>query len=139
MSAAKVAPAHNGTPRRGIERATLCFAPMTTSAGSAAWVGWWSGANLFWLAGDKVMPLLAFWHGVEQDRKKGMKIVGAFGPMLLLGALFRMLTIHQAVGRAGRRFGLTARVVPMPQAEACIDVDKEEDRELADAILARRN
>jgi GTP:adenosylcobinamide-phosphate guanylyltransferase len=101
--------------------------------------GWWSGANLFWLAGDKVMPLLAFWHGVEQDRKKGMKIVGAFGPLLLLGALFRMLTIHQAVARAGRRFGLAARVVPMPQAEACIDVDKAGDWELAEAILARRN
>jgi GTP:adenosylcobinamide-phosphate guanylyltransferase len=101
--------------------------------------GWWSGANLFWLAGDKVMPLLAFWHGVEQNRKKGMKIVGAFGPLLLLGALFRLLTIHQAVGRAGRRFGLAARVVPMPQAEACIDVDKAGDWELAEAILARRN
>lgn len=100
--------------------------------------GWWSGANLFWLAGDKVMPLLAFWHGVEQDRKKGMKIVGAFGPLLLLGALFHMLTIHQAVSRAGRRFGLAARVVPMPQAEACIDVDKAEDKEMADAILAGR-
>lgn len=100
--------------------------------------GWWSGANLFWLASDKVMPLLAFWHGVEQDRKKGMKIVGAFGPLLLLGALFRLLTIHQSVSRAGRRFGLAARVVPMPQAEACIDVDKAEDWELADAILAGR-
>ena len=98
--------------------------------------GWWSGANLFWLANDKVKPLLALWHQVERDRKKGMKIVGAFGPLLLLGALLRLLTIQQAVGRAGRRFGLAARVVPMPQAEACIDVDKVEDRELADAILA---
>jgi hypothetical protein len=100
--------------------------------------GRWSGANLFWLASDRVKPLLVLWHQVEQDRKKGMKIVGAFGPLLLLGALFRLLTIHQAVGRAGRRFGVEARVVPLPQAEACIDVDKPEDKELADAILAGR-
>lgn len=101
--------------------------------------GWWSGANLFWLAGGKVKALLTLWQGVEQGRKKGMKVVGAFGPLLLLGALLRLLTIHQAVVRAGRRFGLAARVVPMPQAEACIDVDKVADWELADAILARRN
>src|SRR3546814_7172682 len=37
--------------------------------------GWWSGANLFWLANDNVKPLLNLWRGVEQDRKKGMKIV----------------------------------------------------------------
>lgn len=100
--------------------------------------GWWSGANLFWFANDRIMPLLDLWREVEQDRKKGMRIVGAFGPLLLLGALLRVLSIHQAVARAGRRFGLAAKIVPMPQPEACIDVDKPQDRELAEAILAGR-
>lgn len=100
--------------------------------------GWWSGANLFWFANDRVMPLLDLWREVEQDRKKGMKIVGAFGPLLLLGAVLRLLSIHQAVAKAGRRFGVTARVVPMPQPEACIDVDKPQDRELVEAILSGR-
>lgn len=100
--------------------------------------GWWSGANLFWLASDKVKPMLSLWQGVEQDRKKGMKIVGAFGPFLLAGALLRLFSIHQAVGRAGRRFGLEARVVPMSQAEACIDVDKVSDLELAESIMTAR-
>ncbi|MBK5264142.1 MAG: NTP transferase domain-containing protein [Alphaproteobacteria bacterium] len=98
--------------------------------------GAWSGANLFWLGNGQVKPLLDLWQGVEQDRKKGMKIVGAFGPLLLLGALLRLLDIHQAVARAGRRFGLAARVVAMPQAEACIDVDKMDDLDLAERILA---
>lgn len=100
--------------------------------------GWWSGANLFWFGNDRVMPLLDLWREVEQDRKRGMKIVGAFGLLLLLGALLRLLTIHQAVYRAGRRHGLSARVVPMPQPEACIDVDKPQDRELVEAILTGR-
>lgn len=100
--------------------------------------GWWSGANLFWFANDRIMPLLDLWREVEQDRKKGMKIVGAFGPLLLLGALLRLLSIHQAAGLAGRRFGVSARIVPMPQPEACIDVDKPQDRELVEAILAGR-
>lgn len=100
--------------------------------------GRWSGANLFWMANGKVKPLLNLWRGVEQDRKKGMKIVGAFGPLLLIGALLRLLNIHQAVARAGRRFDLDARIVPMPQAEACIDVDKPADKELVEMILAGR-
>lgn len=101
--------------------------------------GWWSGANLFWLANDKVRPLLSLWQNIEQDRKKGMKIVGAFGPMLLLGSALRLLTIHRAVALAGSRFGLDARIVPMPQPEACIDVDKPADKELAETIIQARS
>ena len=100
--------------------------------------GWWSGANLFWLANSGVEPMLQLWRGIEQDRKKGIKIVGAFGPLLLVGAVLRLLSIHQAVARAGRRFGIKARIVAMAQAEACIDVDKPQDKELAETILAAR-
>src|SRR3546814_2208406 len=70
-----------------------------------------SGANLFWLANDNIKPLLNLWRGVEQDRKKGMKIVAAFGPLLLAGALLRLLTIQQAVLLAGRRFGVKAHII----------------------------
>lgn len=99
--------------------------------------GWWSGANLFRLRGRRVLPLLDFWGRIERDRKKGLKIVAAFGPWLLIGALLRLFTIEQGVARAGRRFGLTARVVAMSEPEACIDVDKVEDLVLAETILAR--
>ncbi len=101
--------------------------------------GWWSGANLFWLGSHtKVMLLLEFWQGIEADRKKGWRILTAFGPMLALGALLRLWTIEQAVMRAGKRFGLDAVVVPMSQAEACIDVDKPADKALVEQILAVR-
>lgn len=97
--------------------------------------GWWSGANLFRLRGRRVLPLLDFWGRIERDRKKGLKIMAAFGPWLLLGAILRLLTIDQAVARAGRRFGLDARVVAMQQAEACIDVDKPADLSLVERLL----
>ncbi len=100
--------------------------------------GQWSGANLFRLRGRRVLPLLDFWSGIERDRKKGLKIVAAFGPLLLLAALLRLLTIHQGVARAGLRFGLMAKVVPMSEAEACIDADKPADIELIERILAGR-
>lgn len=100
--------------------------------------GWWSGANLFRLRGRRVLPLLDFWGRIERDRKKGLKIVAAFGPWLLIGALLRLFTIQQGVARAGRRFGLKAKVVPMAEGEACIDADKPADIELIERIFAAR-
>lgn len=98
--------------------------------------GWWSGANLFWLGSQRARPLVDFWQSVEQDRKKGMKIVSAFGPLLLLGAVLRIFSIRGAIRSAGRRFGAQARVVPMLQPEACIDADKPEDVALIERIVA---
>lgn len=100
--------------------------------------GWWSGANLFRLRGRRAAPLLDFWGGIERDRKKGLKIIAAFGPWLLAGALLRLFTIRQGIARAGRRFGLNATVVPMADAEACIDADKPADIDLIERILRDR-
>jgi len=100
--------------------------------------GWWSGANMFRLRGRRVLPLLDFWGRIERDRKKGLKIIAAFGPWLLLGALLRLFTIQQGIARAGLRFGLRAKVVPMSEGEACIDADKPVDIVLIEKIFAAR-
>jgi hypothetical protein len=100
--------------------------------------GWWSGANIFRLRGRRVLPLLDFWGRIERDRKKGLRIVAAFGPWLLIGASLRLFTIQQGVARAGLRFGLKAKVVSMSEPEACIDADKPADIELIEAIFAAR-
>ena len=100
--------------------------------------GAYSGANLFWLGSREVMPLLDVWRGIEQDRKRRWRVIGAFGPGLLIAALLRLLTVEQAFDRIGKRYGLRARPAVLPFAEACIDVDKPEDHELATAILERR-
>ncbi len=122
-----------------VERGTL-FARYPQS--KRTWLkfrgGWWSGANMFRLRGRRVLPLLDFWGRIERDRKKGLKIIAAFWPWLLIGALLRLL--HDPAGRRARgklRFGLRARVVPMSEPEACIDADKPADIELIEAIFAR--
>jgi len=101
--------------------------------------GAWSGANLFWLGSTRAKAALGKWREIEQDRKKRWKIISAFGPLLLLGAALRLLTIHQAITGAGRRLGVDARVVPMNIAEACIDADKPDDVTLIESIIAQRN
>ena len=97
--------------------------------------GAWSGANLFWFGSPQVARVLTIWRGVEQQRKKGRAIVGAFGLPILIAVALRLLTIHQAIGRVGRRFDLDAAIVPLPFAEACIDVDKPDDHALVERIL----
>lgn len=123
-----------------VERAVLMRAwPQSRRTWLKFRGGAWSGANLFWLGGQGAAHALAKWREVEQDRKKGWKIVSAFGPALLLGAALRLLSVHQAVAKAGRRLGAgEARVVPMPMAEACIDADKPDDLTLIETIFARR-
>lgn len=122
-----------------VERATL-LARYPSSR--RTWLkfrdGWWSGANLFWFGSVKARAVIALWQEVEQDRKKGWKIIASFGPLVLLGALLRLLGLRSGVARVGRRFGLTARLVAMHKAEACIDADKIEDVKLIEEILRGR-
>ncbi|WP_176590164.1 nucleotidyltransferase family protein [Sphingobium sp. EM0848] len=99
--------------------------------------GWWSGANIFWFGSVKARSVIALWREVEQDRKKGWKILSAFGPLALLGAVLRISTLRGGIARVGRRFGLVARLVAMDKAEACIDADKPDDVVLIEKILAQ--
>jgi 2-phospho-L-lactate guanylyltransferase (CobY/MobA/RfbA family) len=100
--------------------------------------GAWSGANLFALQGPRARAALASWAEVEQDRKKALRLIWHFGPVLALRALTRTIGLHKAIAAAGRRLGLTARLVALPQATAAIDVDKPADLALADRILRAR-
>jgi GTP:adenosylcobinamide-phosphate guanylyltransferase len=100
--------------------------------------GAYSGANMFWIGSTKVVPVLEVWGAVEQRRKRGRALLSAFGPVVLLGTALRLLTIQRALERVGRRFGLVAAAVVLPQAEACIDVDSVADHVLVEAIVAAR-
>jgi molybdopterin-guanine dinucleotide biosynthesis protein A len=101
--------------------------------------GAYSGANLFWLGSARALPLLDVWQRIEQDRKKKWRVVGAFGPLLLIAALLRLFTVGQAFARIGKRYGIKAKAVVLPFAEACIDVDKPNDHALVSEILAKRS
>ncbi|QXQ07260.1 NTP transferase domain-containing protein [Sphingosinicellaceae bacterium] len=100
--------------------------------------GAWSGANLFALQGGRARPALEMWAGVERDRKSGWRLIGQLGPLLLAGAVLRLLTLDGAVARLGTRLGLRARAVALRFAEAAIDVDKPSDHQLAELILRAR-
>lgn len=98
----------------------------------------WSGANLFAFRTPRAREAAAFWARAERFRKRPWRLVAAIGPGLLAGYALGRLDLDTALARASLRIGARVRAVPMPVAEAAIDVDRESDLALASAILAAR-
>lgn len=106
------------------------------------WIGFkggrYSGANLFAFGSAKVTPAIDRWSGIEQQRKKGWRLLLALGPALLLGAVLKLRTIEQTAASIGRKLGLSIRIVRLNDPLAAIDVDKPADLVLVESILAGR-
>ena len=97
-----------------------------------------SGCNLFAVKTEKALAALERWQYLDTVRKKPWRLVGAFGPLALLRFAFGAMTLNSAFKTASKQLGLVAVPILMPFAEAAIDVDKPADKDLAEAILARR-
>lgn len=100
--------------------------------------GAYTGANLFVLRSPRVAPVIESWRSVEQDRKKGWRIVSMLGLPTLLGVALRLLTVDQALDRLGRRFNLKVGSVRLSNPLAGVDVDKPDDHALAEALIEGR-
>ena len=100
--------------------------------------GAYTGANLFVLASPRVSPVIELWRQVEQDRKKGWRLIALVGPVVLGGALLRLLSIDNVLARLGRKLGLSIKAVRLSNPVAGIDVDKPADHALAEDIFAGR-
>lgn len=96
----------------------------------------WCGCNIFGMNTPKVTNVVRFWTSLENHRKKPMKVVRGFGLFNLIGVLLKRWTVAEAFARGAARFNMTGRPIPMPWAEASIDVDTLEDLVLVDSILA---
>ena len=133
---------------REAEGADLAIGVVTKSAlekrlpqSRRTWIGLrrgkYTGANLFAFGSPKAMRAVDLWREVEQDRKKGWRLLLALGWPGLLG-LLRIRTLDQTMEAMGRRLGLTLRAVRLDDPLAAVDVDKPQDYELVTAILERR-
>ena len=120
------------------QRALMKRLPQTKRTWIKLKGGAYTGANLFLLRAPKIMPAISLWREVEQDRKKGWRLLSILGPKLFIGALFRLVTLKEALSRAGRKLNIVIRAVKMADPLAAVDVDKVQDHELAEAILQGR-
>lgn len=97
-----------------------------------------SGANLFYFENAAALKILRIWAKVEQQRKKGWRIFTTFGPTLLFLALTRAINLEQFAKRLSAIAEAKVGFVRMSQAEACIDVDKQDDLIMAEQIIRER-
>ena len=100
--------------------------------------GKYSGANLFALNTPKAAIAIERWRAIEQDRKKGWRVLLQLGLPLFLGAVLRVRDIQQTAAGLGRKLGIVIKPVVMDDPLAAIDVDKPADYSLVEAILAGR-
>lgn len=100
--------------------------------------GAYSGANLFAFGSAKAAKAVALWRSVEQDRKKGWRMIAALGPAILTGAVLRLWTLDQTLSSVGRQLDLNIRKVELGNPLAAVDVDKPADHELVSAIIEGR-
>ena len=100
--------------------------------------GKYSGANLFALNSPRAALAIKEWRSVEQDRKKGWRVLLQLGLPLFLGAVLRVHDIHQTAANLGRKLGIVIKPVVMSDPLAAIDVDKPADHVLVEEIIAGR-
>jgi hypothetical protein len=98
--------------------------------------GAYTGANLFALQSPKVAAAIELWRTVENERKKGWRVISLLGPLVLVGTVLRLLSIDQVLAMVGRKLGLSIQAVRLSNPLAGVDVDKSADHDLAEAILA---
>ena len=124
-----------GVVAESVLRATY---PSTTRTYLRFRDGGYSGANLFAFRSPQALRAAEFWVRAEAFRKQPWRLASAFGPMTLLLFASRRLSLEEALERASRAIGCRIRAVPLPFAEAAIDVDRPSDLDLVSEILAAR-
>ena len=100
--------------------------------------GSYSGANLFAFGSPAASKAVALWRSVEQDRKKGWRMIAGLGPAILAGAVLKLRTLDQTLASIGKRLELDIRKVELADPLAAVDVDKPADHALVTAILEGR-
>lgn len=117
------------------EAAVRAAAPTTERSYLSFRDGRYSGCNLFYLANERALQVIALWRQVEVHRKRPWRIAAMLGPSILVGYLLGRLTLDDAVARIGRKAGVRAAAVRTPFGLCAVDVDKPSDLDLVRSLV----
>jgi CTP:molybdopterin cytidylyltransferase MocA len=101
--------------------------------------GRFCGCNLFAFLTPRGRDMVRIWRQVEDDRKNPIRVVGLVGWGAMARYALGTLSLAEAIRRLSRQTAIAANVIPLPFAEAAIDVDSVADLELVRSIVARRS
>ncbi len=112
----------------GLKRTRLRFAD-----------GAYCGTNLFYLHGPKAARAIAFWAGVQANRKRPWRIVRRLGWRTLAIYACGRLSVDAALAELSRLTDCASGWVGVADPHAAIDVDSAADLEMAERILRCRS
>ena len=98
----------------------------------------YSNCNLYGLAGPHALEGVEIFREGGQFAKNPKRLITAFGLINILLMRFRLISIHGAMKRASRRFGLTMKAVVLADGTQAIDVDNERTYAIAEPLLAAK-
>ena len=100
--------------------------------------GGWSSCNLYALMTEKALASTKAFEGGGQFGKNPHRILKAFGFIFMILYKYKLATSATIGKRLSRRWGIDLKLIPMPYADAPIDVDNLGDVELTKKILKAR-
>lgn len=98
----------------------------------------YSNCNLYGLAGPHALSGVEIFREGGQFAKNPKRLVTAFGLINILLMRFRLVSIHGAMKRASRRFGIRMKAVVLADGSQAIDVDNERTYAIAEGLLANK-
>jgi MobA-like NTP transferase domain len=100
--------------------------------------GAFSSCNLYALLTPRALAAPRVFNSGGQFGKKPKRLIGAFGLWAFLLYKSRLFTLRTVLNALSRAIGLRTAPVVMPFAEGPIDVDRMQDWQLANRIVAAR-
>lgn len=100
--------------------------------------GGWSSCNLYAAGSAKAIEAAKVFRTGGQFGKRPSRILKAFGLPFMLMYKFKLASADGLARFLSRRWGIDLRLVPMPFADAPIDVDNPGDFHRTEAILKAR-
>lgn len=95
----------------------------------------YSNCNLYGLAGAHALKGVEVFREGGQFVKNPRRLITAFGLFNILLMRFRLVSIHGAMRRASKRFGLKMEAVVLSDGTQAIDVDNERTYAIAEGVL----
>jgi len=96
-----------------------------------------SGCNLFLMRTPKARAVVTLWQSLERDRKRPLRMARTLGYGILLRALLGRLSSAALVARIAQLTGAKVALIPIDDGRAAVDVDKPQDLELVEMLMAR--
>jgi len=100
--------------------------------------GAFSSCNLYALLTPRALAAPRIFNSGGQFGKKPKRLIGAFGLVAFMLYKSRLFTLRTVLNALSRTIGIRTAPVLMPFAEGPIDVDRMQDWQLANRIIAGR-